>query len=95
MTSGLCALKLKEKDKKEIIDFEKYMLRHLIGVRDRASMVMIYKITGQLPITAHLDNAVQSLLHNIWKNHTNPIYNLVLSCLKNPAGKNTWAREAE
>ena len=95
MISGLCALKLRESDKKEIVDFEKYMLRHLLGVRDRASMMMIYKLTGQLPITAHLDNAVLSLLHNIWKNHTNPIFKLVLSCLKTPAGKNTWAREAE
>ena len=66
-----------------------------MGVRDRASMVMIYKITGQLPITAHLDNAVLSLLHNVWKNPSNPVFNLILSCLKNPDGKNTWAREVE
>ena len=78
MISGLCALKLKETDKKEIVDFEKYMLRHLVGVRDRASMIMIYKLTGQLPITAHLDNAILSILYNIWKNNNNPIFNLTL-----------------
>ena len=78
MISGLCALKLAEKDKKEIIDFEKYMLRKLLDLRGRSSMNIIFKLTGHMPIEAHLDSAVLSLVHNVWVNSQNPIYNLIL-----------------
>ena len=95
MISGLNALKLSEKQRKEIIDFEKRMLRQLLGLRDRASMSIIYKLTGQLPITAHLDNAILSILHNIWKNDCNPIHELIKDSASDKEGKNTWAREAD
>ena len=95
MISGLCALKLTEKDRKEMVDFEKLMLRHLLNVRSRAPMASIFKLTGTLPLQAHLDNGVLSILHNIWNNRTNPIFELVLSCVNEKDGKNTWATEAE
>ena len=95
MISGLSALKLSNTDKKELNDFEKRMLRQLLGLRDRASMSIIYKLTGQLPITAHLDNGILSILHNIWKNECNPIHDLILDSATDPASKNTWAREAD
>ena len=36
-----------------------------------------------------------SILHNIWKNDCNPIFDLVLDSAKTKEGKNTWAREAD
>ena len=93
MISGLCALKLPEKEKKEIIDFEKFMLRKLLDLRGRSSMNIIFKLIGHLPIEAHLDSAVLSLLHNIWVNNENPVFNLILETSKSSDGKGTWSRE--
>ena len=56
-------------------------------------MSIIYKITGQIPLQGHLDNATLSLLHNVWANSKNPLCSLVIESAKDKEGQNTWSRE--
>ena len=43
-------LKLNQKHRKELEDFEKDILRKIVGVRRKTPMSILYKIKGQMPI---------------------------------------------
>merc|ERR1711911_113298 len=95
LQSGLNVFKLSEKEKKELVDMEKTIFRTMLMLRKRAPMNIIYKMTGQLPMRAHLDKGILSILYNIWYNKTNPIYKLTVDSVGKKGNKGTWLEEAE
>ena len=58
-------------------------------------MNAIYKLTGQLPIKAHLDKGILSIIYNIWSNGENPVNKLMSLCANDAYNKGTWLEEAE
>ena len=58
-------------------------------------MNTLYKITGQMPLKAHLDKGILSLLHNIWSNDTNPVNTLIQRSSADKYNKGTWLEVAE
>ena len=95
MTSGLNVFKLGENEKKDLEDLEKTILRAILATRPAGTSKIIYKMLGQLPLRAHLDKGILSLLYNIWSNPSNPVFTFILRSLEDNHNKTTWVLEAE
>ena len=95
LTSGLNVFKLGQNERKDLEDLEKVVIKTMMTVRPNGSHKIIYKLLGQLPIRAHLDKGVLSLLHNVWFNSSNPIHDLIKKSIGGKFNNTTWIQEAE
>ena len=90
MTSGLCAINMKQKEITRVMNFEKTLIRRYFGLRKNSSIMVPYMLLGLEPVEVNLERELLSLFWNIWRNKRNPVFKINKRILEKRKKGNFW-----
>ena len=95
MSSGLCALRMEEKDMNKIMNFEKKLIRSYFNLRKNSHIIAPYLLLGMEPIEVNIEKEALALFYNIWQNSENPVFKINKRILEKKVKGNFWIWKVE